>query len=257
MLLTDRVILITGIASSRSLATGALEAVVRAGGIPVCAVVDERMRERVRPVVEAVAPEADILLMDVRDDATVRAAMDAISRRHQRLDGFLHAIAAGALVDDASQPLPVSRADAAAWERTLQVSARSLPQLVSAAESLLGAGSAVVALTYDGARVAKPGYNLMGVAKAALEASVRYLALEYGPRDIRVNAVSAGPVRTPASSGVPGFRDRLQRAAQVAPLQRNVTAAEVGEAAAWLLAPAASGVTGQILHVDAGASSVG
>ena len=250
----SHVALICGIANERSLATAIARSLATDGWTLVATWQDERTRGRVEKVMAGIQPDALTCHLDVTDADTVTAALAAASDRHGRIDGLVHAIAFGRLQDDAGGVLRVIDADRERYAEALEISARSLLSLCQACEPHFSSDAAVVALTYLGARRAVDGYNLMGVAKAALEAEVRYLAAELGPAGVRVNAVSAGPVRTLAASGVPGFKERLDHHATITPLRRNISAKEVANAATFLLSPAASGITGQILHVDAGYS---
>ena len=143
------------------------------------------------------------------------------------------------------------------WVTALEVSAYSLVAVARHAEPLLNDGAGIVTLSYYAAEKVVPKYNVMAIAKSALEASVRYLAYELGPGNVRVNAVSAGPVRTVAARSIPGFVDMYRRFAEVAPLGRNVTHEEVGQVGAFLLSPLASGITGEVIYVDAGFHTMG
>ena len=242
-----------GVANRRSLAAAAVTALT-APGIPVLVTwQDQRHADQVAEVVAA-DPLAQawraLDLTDTRQVAAMAAGLPPLS-------GVVHAVAFGRLQDEAGGPQRVIDSDQERFAECLSISAHSLAQLCRACEPQLQPGAGVVALSYLGATRWLPGYNLMGVAKAALEAEVRYLAGELGPRGVRVNAVSAGPVRTLASSGVPGFRRRLDEHAARAPLQRGVTSDEVGEAVAFLVSARAGGITGQVVHVDAGSSIAG
>ena len=242
-------VLICGIANERSLATAVARALAAQGVALCCTWQDERHRARVERIGEELAMPV-LGRLDVRDPDSLAACAAALGERP--LCGLLHAIAFGRLADDAGVPVPVHQIDAERWAEALEISARSLPQLLNTFRHALQPGSGVVALTHHGARRVAPGYNLMGVAKAALEAALRYCAAELGPLGIRVNAVSAGSVRTAAASAVPGFAQRFAETAERVPLRRNITAAEVGQAAAWLISEQASAITGVILPVDAG-----
>lgn len=242
-------VLICGIANERSLAT-AVARQLAAQQVPLCCTWQD---ERHRPRVERIAEELGMRVLgqlDVRDEASVAACVQALSG--QRLCGLLHAIAFGRLVDDDGATMSVHEVDANRWAEAMDISARSLPSLLNHFKANLQENSGVVALTYHGARKVAPGYNLMGVAKAALESALRYCAYELGPIGIRVNAVSAGSVRTAAASAVPGFAKRLAESAERVPLRRNITADEVAKTAAWLISADASAITGAIIPVDAG-----
>jgi enoyl-[acyl-carrier protein] reductase I len=250
-MLQQRVVLVTGISNARSLAAAAARACAAAGAQLIATWQDERRWRGVAQVLAEVQPDALCCQLDVTRPETVASCLAQIRERYGRLDGVLHAMAHARL---GQRVLDVADED---YQQALAVSARSLAQVVQAAEDLLSDGSKICTLTYQGSRYMMPGYNLMGVAKAALEASVRYLAWELGQRQIHVNAVSAGSVRTAAASAVPGFKARYQAAAERAPLRRNVQASEVGRAVCWLLSPFSDGITGQVIAVDAGVSSVG
>lgn len=251
--MTTDPVLIVGIANQRSLATAAAQALT-AQGVPVLVTWQgERHYERVAKVVAELPGAALHQALDLTDPA----ALATLAAATPTLGGIVHAVAFGQLQADDGQPRRVLDTTPDQFAECLHISSHSLAGLCRACESRLAPGAGVVTLSYLGASRWLPGYNLMGVAKAALEAEVRYLAGELGPAGVRVNAVSAGPVRTLASSGVPGFRDRLSDHAARAPLRRGVTAAEVGEAVAFLVSAKASGITGQVVHVDAGAGIAG
>ncbi|MFW5844966.1 MAG: enoyl-ACP reductase FabI [Planctomycetota bacterium] len=250
-MLADRIILITGIANERSLAAAAARVCAAAGARLVCTWQDEKRRPRVQRILTELQPDALCCRLDVTDPTSIRDCMHRIRERYGRLDGLLHAIAYAKLDAD------VCHCPQGDWHQALEISTRSLAVLAQTAQPLFSKDAAMCTLSYQGARQAVPGYGVMGVAKAALEASVRYLAAELGPQGVRVNAVAAGSVRTLAASGVPGFGQRLRAAAERAPLRRNIDQDEVAQAICWLLAPLSSGVTGQVLSVDAGASCVG
>jgi enoyl-[acyl-carrier protein] reductase I len=244
----DAPILIVGVADERSLATGILRASRAAGRRVLCTWQDERRRSRVERVCAAHGAEA-LMALDVSDASQLAALAQRLHRDGVRLAGVAHAVAFARF--DPAQP-GLTAVDGPRFAEALAVSAGSFPALLAAVRPHLTAEAAAVALSYVGAVRVRPGYDLMGVAKAALESAVRYLAAELGPAGIRVNAVSAGPVRTLAASAVPGFAERQAAAAATAPLRRNVSADEVGQVAAFLLSPAASAITGQTIYADAG-----
>lgn len=192
-----------------------------------------------------------VVPMDATDDAQVDAAFAAVAGRFGKLDFLVHSIAYAERQDLSGRTIDTSRAG---FLKALEISAFSLLSLARRAEPLMTDGGSIVTLTYYGSAKAVPNYNVMGIAKAALEAAVRYLAVDLGPKGIRVNALSAGPIKTLAASGVSGLRDMLADAAERAPLKRNVDIDDVGAAGLYLLSPLSKGVTGEVHYVDAGFS---
>ncbi|AFZ17985.1 enoyl-ACP reductase FabI [Allocoleopsis franciscana] len=254
--LTGKNALVTGIANNRSIAWGIAQQLHKAGAnLGVTYLPDEkgRFEKKVKELVEPLAPSI-FLPCNVQDDAQIAATFEAIGQQWGKLDILIHCLAfAGkdALSGDFSN---VSRAD---FTQALEISTYSLTQLAGAAKPLMTEGGSIVTLTYLGGVKVIPNYNVMGIAKAGLEMSVRYLAAELGPNNIRVNAISAGPIRTLASSAVGGILDMIHHVEEVAPLRRTVTQMEVGNAAAFLCSDLSSGVTGQVLYVDAGYEIMG
>ncbi len=254
--LTGKNALVTGIANNRSIAWGIAQQLHQAGAnLGVTYLPDDkgRFEKKVKELVEPLAPSI-FLPCNVQDDAQIAETFEAIAQQWGRLDILIHCLAFAnkdALSGDFSS---VSRAD---FTQALEVSTYSLTQLAAAAKPLMTEGGSIVTLTYLGGVKVIPNYNVMGIAKAGLEMSVRYLAAELGPNQIRVNAISAGPIRTLASSAVGGILDMIHHVEQVAPLRRTVTQIEVGNAAAFLCSDLASGITGQVLYVDAGYEIMG
>ena len=249
-LLAGKKILLTGVLSNRSIAYGIARAARREGAELAFTYVGERFKDRVSEL--AADFESDIVLpCDVASDAEIGALFETLRARWDGLDGLVHAIAfapreaiAGELLDGLSRE---------AFRQAHDISAYSFPALAKAALPMLeGRAGSLLTLTYLGAERAIPHYNTMGLAKASLEASVRYLAANLGPKGIRVNAISAGPIRTLAASGIAGFGKMLKHVEEHAPLRRNVTIDDVGNAAVFLLSPLAAGITAEVLHVDSG-----
>jgi enoyl-[acyl-carrier protein] reductase I len=247
--------LIVGVATERSIAWGIAQAMHREGAELAFSYINDRMKERVVPLAESLGSKLHMPL-DVSDDAQIDAAFDLVKRQWGNLDIVVHAVAyapreamLGRFVDSTSRE---------AFRMAHDISAYSFTALARAAVPLMeGRAGALLTLSYLGAVKSIPQYNVMGVAKASLEASVRFVAADVGQKGIRANAISAGPIKTLAAAGIPGFRKMLGQVAEVAPLRRNVTLEDVGNAAAFLCSDLAAGITGEILYVDSGYSTVG
>src|SRR6185369_9233817 len=243
--------LITGILNNRSIAYGIARACRREGAELAFSYQGERFKDRIAEF----AAEFDSKLtfeLDVGDDAQIERAFAQLGDAWPEFDGFVHAIGFApreAIAGDFLEGL--SRE---AFRIAHDISSYSFPAMAKAAAPRLRKGSALLTLSYLGADRAVPGYNTMGLAKASLEASVRYLAASMGPKGVRVNGISAGPIKTLAASGIKGFGKILDVVAENAPLRRNVTIDDVGNAAAFLLSDLASGITSEILYVDGGFS---
>ena len=242
-----------GVANERSLAWGIARAAAAHGGELAFTYQGEALAKRVGPLADSVG-SALVLPCDVTDDDSIAAVFDTVGERWGGLDFLVHAIAfsdkdelKGRYVDTTAEN----------FARTLQISCYSFTALCRRAVPLMGDGGSLLTLTYAGAERVVPHYNVMGVAKAALEASVRYLAADLGGQGIRVNAISAGPIKTLAASGIGDFRYILKWNEYNAPLKRNVTIDDVGGAALYLLSDLSAGVTGEVHHVDAGYHVVG
>ncbi|HEY9728176.1 MAG TPA: enoyl-ACP reductase FabI [Chroococcales cyanobacterium] len=254
--LTGKNALVTGIANNRSIAWGIAQQLHKAGAnLGVTYLPDEkgRFEKKVKELVEPLQPSI-FLPCNVQDDAQVKETFEAIANAWGKLDILIHCLAFANKDDLSGDFSNISRAG---FIQALEISAYSLTQLAAAAKPLMTEGGSIVTLTYLGGVKVIPNYNVMGVAKAALDMSVRYLAGELGPHNIRVNAISAGPIRTLASSAVGGILDMIHHVEQVAPLRRTVTQLEVGNTAAFLCSDLASGITGQVLYVDAGYEIMG
>ena len=246
---------IVGVANKRSIAWAIAQALSAAGARLALTYQDERLRENVEELA-ASCPDPLILPCDVGSDEQIDALFDQVGQAFGGLDFLVHGAAFAPRSELAAPFVETSRAG---FRIALDVSAYSLIALARRAVPLMErrGGGSILTLTYLGSQRVFPNYNVMGVAKAALESTVRYLAYDLGPRNIRVNAVSAGPIKTLAAAGISGFSDILQVYRDRAPLHRNVDSAEVADAAVFLLGPAGRAITGEILMVDAGFHAVG
>ncbi|MCS6877925.1 MAG: enoyl-ACP reductase FabI [Geminicoccaceae bacterium] len=245
--------LVMGIANDRSLAWGIARAVRRHGAELAVTYQGEALFKRVKPLAEEL--EAPLLMpADVTDPASLDAVFAEIAALWGKLDFLVHAIAWSDKEQLKGRYIDTTLDN---FQKTLMISCWSFTDLARRAEPLMGSGGSLLTLTYIGSERVTPHYNVMGVAKAALEASVRYLAVDLGGKGIRVNAISAGPVRTLAASGIGDFRYILKWNEYNAPLKRNVTIDDVGGAALFLLSELGAGVTGEIVHVDCGYHVVG
>ncbi|MCP2728882.1 enoyl-ACP reductase FabI [Limnofasciculus baicalensis] len=254
--LTGKKALVTGIANNRSIAWGIAQQLHQAGaslGITYLPDDKGRFEKKVRELVEPLQPSI-FLPCNVQDDEQIDAAFEAIASQWDKLDILIHCLAFANKEDLSGEFSATTRQG---FNTALEVSSYSLNRLAAAAKPLMKEGGSIVTLSYLGGVKVIPNYNVMGIAKAALEMSVRYLAAELGPQNIRVNAISAGPIRTLASSAVGGILDMIHHVEQVAPLRRTVTQLEVGNTAAFLCSDLASGITGQVLYVDAGYEIMG
>ncbi|MGH9161696.1 MAG: enoyl-ACP reductase FabI [Vicinamibacteraceae bacterium] len=249
--LSGRTGLVVGVANKRSLAWAIAHAAAQAGAQLVLTFQNERLEENVRELA-ATLPRPPLLLpCDVASDEQVSALFATIEQELGSLDFLVHG---AAFAPREALAEPFSRTSREAFRIALDVSAYSLVALAAGAAPLMTkrGGGSIVTLTYLGSERVIPNYNVMGVAKAALEASVRYLAADLGTENIRVNAISAGPVKTLASAGVSGFSSMLQIGRDRAPLKRNIVGAEVADAALFLLGHESRAITGEVLFVDAG-----
>ena len=252
--LSGKKILVTGLLSNRSIAYGIAGAARREGAELAFTYLGERFRDRVTNLARELGSDF-VLPCDVASDPQIAALFQALRGRWDGLDGLVHAIAfaqreaiAGELLDGLSRE---------SFREAHDISAYSFPALAKAALPMMqGRNGALLTLTYLGSSRVVPHYNTMGLAKASLEASVRYLAANLGPKGIRVNAISAGPIKTLSAAGISGFGRILKFVEENAPLRRNVTLDQVGNAAAFLLSDLAAGITGEVVMVDGGFSRV-
>lgn len=246
---------IVGVATDRSIAWGIAQAMHREGAQLAFSYVNDKMKERVEPLAASLGARLTLPL-DVTVDAQLDGAFETLRREWGQIDIVVHAVAY-APREALTGPF-VAATTREAFRVAHDVSSYSFTALAQRAQPLLsGRQGALLTLSYLGAVRSIPGYNVMGLAKASLEANVRFLAADLGPQGTRVNGISAGPIKTLAAAGIPGFRKMLGRVAEVAPLRRNVTLEDVGNAAAFLCSDLAAGITGEILYVDSGFSTVG
>jgi enoyl-[acyl-carrier protein] reductase I len=253
--LQGRRALVTGILSNRSIAWGIAQALHREGADLALTYVDEKLRSRVDDAAEQLGSKI-VLPCDVGRDGDIDNLFASLGKQWDGLDILIHSIGfaprealAGEFLDGLTREN---------FKIAHDISSYSLAALAKAARPLMqNRHGAILTLTYLGAERALQSYNVMGLAKASLEANVRYLAYNLGPEGTRVNAISAGPIKTLAASGVAGLRKMLDHVGQVSPLRRNVSIDDIGNAAAFLCSDLASGITGEVVHVDAGYSTLG
>jgi enoyl-[acyl-carrier protein] reductase I len=240
--------IIFGVANKRSIAWATAQALHEAGARLAFTYQGERLKENVESLARNMAGSL-VLPCDVTKAEEVEAAFNRVREEFGRLDFLIHSVAYAPKEELEGEFLDTSRDG---FLQALEVSAYSLTQLTRAAAPLMTEGGSVVSMTYYGAEKVVPNYNVMGVAKAALEASTRYLAADLGRRNIRVNTISAGPLNTLSARGVSNMGLMLKHHAEKAPLGRNVEAREVGDCALFLCSPLSSGITGEVIHVDCG-----
>lgn len=240
--------LIVGVANERSLAWAIAQAVGREGAQLGFTYANEQLKKRVTPLAESLGSEF-IEEMDVTNDDHMDRVFSSFAEKYGQLDFLLHGVAFSDKNELKGPYYDTSRAN---FQMTMDISVYSFTAMAKRAQAIMPDGGAMLTLTFYGAQKAVPNYNVMGVAKAALEASVRYLAVDLGPRNIRVNALSAGPVKTLASAGIANFKELMRLGAERAPLQRNVTQEEVGQSGLYLLSDMSTATTGEVLFVDAG-----
>jgi enoyl-[acyl-carrier protein] reductase I len=255
-LLEGRTGVVFGVANKRSIAWGIAQALAAQGMRLAFTYQGERLKESVQELASTLSGEPFLLPCDVTNDAEIDTVFNAVGERFGALNALVHSVAFAPREDLENEFVKTSRDG---YKTAHDISAYSLVAMTRAAVPLMqkAGGGSVLALTYLGSVKAVDGYNVMGVAKASLEASVRYLASNLGPQNIRVNAISAGPVNTLAARGIRGFTGMLKHHAEKAPLRRNVELEEIGSAALFLLSDMSAAITGEILYVDCGYNIVG
>ena len=246
--------IIFGVANKRSIAWATAQALHEAGARLAFTYQGDRLKENVEGLTNEAMPGSLLLPCDVTKQDEVDATFKRIGEEFGRLDFLIHSIAYAPREALSGEFLATTRD---AFVTALEISAYSLAQVAQAATPLMTEGGSIVCMTYYGAEKVVAGYNVMGVAKAALEACTRYLASDLGPRNIRVNAISAGPIQTLSARGVGDFSSMLKHAADKAPLRRNVEPREVGNTALFLCSPLSSAITGEVIYVDCGYNIMG
>ena len=247
-------VLVLGVANKKSIAWGITEALVAGGATVALTYMNDAIEKRVRPLADEISCET-VLPCDVQSDESLDNLFAELESRWGSIDGIVHSVAF-AEKEDLSNPF--SQTSRAGFQLALDISAYSLVAVAGRGAKLMSDGGSIITLSYLGAERVVSNYNVMGVAKAALEASVRYLAEDLGgTKGIRVNAISAGPIKTLAASGIPEFKKLLSDFAEKAPLKRNVTQEDVANTAQYLLSDLSSGVTGETIYVDGGYNIMG
>ena len=244
--------IVFGVSNTRGIAYGLVEQLNKEGAEIAFTYANAAMEPRVRPIAESMNSKL-IIECDVTNEQQMAEVFNQYKKIYGQLDFVIHAVAFANKEDLMGNFSDTTRAG---WDLALGISAYSLVSMARNAKPLMTNGGSILALTYLGSEFAVANYNIMGVAKAALESSIRYLALELGQYNIRVNGLSSGAVRTLAAKGISGFDKMLKAAVAKAPLKRNVTLEDVGKSGVYLLSDLSSGVTGEIVHVDAGCHCV-
>ncbi|MCL4136035.1 UNVERIFIED_CONTAM: hypothetical protein GTU68_059282 [Idotea baltica] len=246
-------VLILGVANKKSIAWAITEALVKNGAKVALTYANEAIEKRVRPLAESIQCE-NVYECDVQSDEQIDKLFVDLKNDFGNLDAVVHSVAFANKEDLANDFSETTRAG---FTMALDISAYSLIAVARGAKSLMNEGGSIITLSYLGAVRVVDNYNVMGVAKAALESSVRYLAADLGRTNIRVNAISAGPIKTLAASGIPKFRELLNNFAEMSPLKRNVELEDVANTAMFLLGHLGSGVTGEVIYTDCGFSQMG
>ncbi len=248
--LEDRTFVVMGVANKRSIAWGIAQSLAKAGARLIFTYAGERLEKNVRSLAETLERSDHLILpCDVTDDAEIEKTFSQIKEEVGTIHGIAHCIAFANKEELEGEYLNTTRDG---FLLAHNISAYSLTAVVKAARPVLSEGGSILTLTYLGGEKVVKNYNVMGVAKASLDASVKYLANDLGKENIRVNAISAGPIRTLAAKGIGGFNDVLKEIEERAPLRRTTTQEEVGDTALFLMSDWSRGITGEILHVDSG-----
>ncbi len=253
MILKGKRALILGVANNKSIAYGVAQAFKEQGARMAFSYVGDAIKKRVEPISEEMGGEFTVAL-DVCDDEQIAAAVEFVKEQWGGIDILVHSVAFANREDLQGRFMDTSRSG---YTLAQDVSSYSLTAVCKAFEPLLTDGASVVTMTYNGSQRVLPGYNVMGIAKASLECSMRYLAVDLGAKNVRINAISAGPIKTLAASAVASLKNIFTHIEEHAPLRRNITTADVGGTAVYLGSDLSSAVTGQIIYVDAGYNIMG
>lgn len=252
-LMDGKVVLVFGIANKNSIAWGITQKLHDEGATIAISYAGEALQKRVFPLAEQIGCDF-VEQCDVTDDAQLDAVFDKMRERFGRIDVLVHGVAFADRDDMDGRFMDISRDG---FKMALDISAYSLVAMAKRAEPLMDDGGSIISMTYYASEKVMPKYHVMAVAKAALETITRYLANDLGPKGIRVNAISAGPIKTLAAAGVPGLRLMLRYTEAVSPLRRRVTKEDIGDTALWLASDLSRVVTGEVIHVDAGYNILG
>lgn len=254
MILKGKKFAVFNVANKKSIAWAIAESIMNFGGEVIIGYQNERLRENVEELISNIDPKPFIVECDVSKDENIEKVAEEIEKKVGKIDGFVHSIA---FAPSDALKNPFVETSKEAFLIAMEVSVYSLVAMSRIFKKILNTPASIITLSYYGAEKVVPNYNVMGVAKAALEASVRYLAYDLGGENIRINAISAGPLNTLAARGISRFTDMLEYHRERAPLKRNITHREVGDTAAFLLSELSSGITGEVIYVDAGYNIMG
>lgn len=254
MLLQGKKIAVFNVANKKSIAWAIAQSIMKFGGEVIIGYQNERLKENVEELIADLNPKPLIVECDVSKDENIEKVVKEIESNVGKIDGFVHSIA---FAPSEALKNPFIQTSREAFLTAMEVSVYSFVAMNRIFKPILNTNSSIITLTYYGSEKVIPNYNVMGVAKAALEASVRYLAYDLGSENIRVNAISAGPLSTLAARGIARFTDMLEYHKERAPLRRNIEHREVGDAAVFLLSDLSSGITGEVIYVDAGYNIMG
>ncbi|MCX7720045.1 MAG: enoyl-ACP reductase [Dictyoglomus thermophilum] len=254
MLLQGKKIAVFNVANKKSIAWAIAQSIMKFGGEVIIGYQNERLKENVEELIADLNPKPLIVECDVSKDENIEKVVKEIESNVGKIDGFVHSIA---FAPSEALKNPFIQTSREAFLTAMEVSVYSFVAMSRIFKPILNTNSSIITLTYYGSEKVIPNYNVMGVAKAALEASVRYLAYDLGSENIRVNAISAGPLSTLAARGIARFTDMLEYHKERAPLRRNIEHREVGDTAIFLLSDLSSGITGEVIYVDAGYNIMG